>query len=152
MALKLSQDSEQNNKVNDGSKNVNKKYMLSGDKEGSSDDTNVQMHNTIHNKFIKYVKKKKTMTDAYFKSTLTCVYDDVYKKHLVFKNIPDDPDIQNNIKSILQDVSYSKCYSILNYYAKEGGKDIIGAKDIIDVTAMFYSTLHHFIKREFADK
>lgn len=150
MALKLSQDTEQSNKVNGGSKGVNKKYMVSGDKEDSSEDTSVKLHNTIHNKFISYVKSKKTMTDAYFRSTLTCVYDDVYKKHLVFKNIPDDEDIQANIKALQDDVSYSKCYSILNYYAKDAGKEIIGAKDIVDVTAMFYSTLYHFIKRGMA--
>jgi len=151
MALKLSQDTEQNTKVNDGGNNINKKYVASADTENTPEDTNAKLHNVIHNKFIDYVKSKRTMTDAYFKVALTCVYDDIYKKHLVFKNIPDDVEIQSNIKSILDNVSYSKCYSILNYYAKDGEKDIIGAKDIVDVTAMFYATLHHFIKIEMTE-
>ncbi len=148
MALKISQDTEQNNKLTEKSSGVNKKYLANTDKSDTNDDSNVDIHNSIHNKFIKYVKSKKTMTDAYFRATLTCVYDDIYKKHLVFKNIPEDSEIQANIKSIKSDISFSRTYSILNYYAKDAGKDIIDGKNLIDVTAMFFSTLHHFIKRE----
>jgi hypothetical protein len=130
---------------------VNKKYLASADSENSTDDSNVNIHNDIHNKFISFVRKKKKMNSAYFRSTLTCVYTDVYKKNLVWKNINDDAEIKANIRNIKNDVSYTKVYGILNYYAKEGEKDVIGGKDLLNVTAMFFSTLHSFIKREFAE-
>ncbi len=151
MALKLSQDTTQEHKVNTSSKNINKKYLASADNEGSTDESNVKIHNVIHNKFISYVRKQKYMNNSYFKSTLVCVYSDIYKKKLVWKNIVTDTEIKTNIKNIKNDVSYSKVYSILNYYAKDGAKDVINAKDLLDVTAMFFSTLNNFVKREFVD-
>jgi hypothetical protein len=148
MAVKIEQDNQQENKLNHESPNINKKFIGSADKEKSNTTGKVDLHNQIHNKFMKFVKKNRTMTTAYFKATLSVVYQDIYKKNLVWKNIEIEADIQINIKKILKDYSYVKVYDILVYYSKEAGKDMLDSKNIVEVTAMFYSTLYFFVKRD----
>jgi hypothetical protein len=145
MALKITKNNGEK-KLNSTSSDVNKKYIISPELKGN-DKKNADLHNAIYNKYIKYVKKKKTMSDAYFKSTLTCVYDDIFKKHLVWSNIPKNIEIQESINSILTDISFTRVYHILEYYTKDGENQVIQSKDIGDIVAMFYSTLYFFIKK-----
>lgn len=149
MSIVLKQDNEQNIKIEHESDNVNSKILSSMDNKESATTAKVDMHNIIHNKFLVDVKNNKQMNSAYFKVTLTAVYSEIYKKNLVWKNIPDDADIQINITKILKNTSYVKVYDILKFYAKDSQKDMLDDAQTADVTALFYSSLYFFDKRKY---
>lgn len=147
MSLKLTQDTSMDYKLTKNSSGVNKKLLVSADKKTSEDSNNVNLHNTINSKFVKNVKNKKKMSTEYFKATLSCVYSDVYKKKIIWADLKFDTDLQSNIKAIKSDISYIKIYEILDYYSKDAEKIILSSTQLIDLTAIFFSSLYFFIER-----
>lgn len=143
MTITLSNDTSNEHQINNQSENINKKIIAP-----TNNNTDVTLHNQIYNLFIKYVNKNKTMNDDYFKTTLTCIYNDVYNKTLVWKDIPIVPTVQVNIKQLLTDYSYSKIYETLQYYVTTAKKITMSDTNILELTALFFSTLHFFIKRK----
>ena len=141
MPVKIEKDDELN--INEETKNINKKQLEQKDASDESKDN--QLHNQIKNKIIKFTKDKRTMNDALFKVTLETIYYDIFKKRLVYRNIPDDIELQINLKKIKDDYSYIKGYNILEYYSHKN--KVLEGKSLIVVTALFYTTLNTFIKR-----
>lgn len=151
MTIKISQDVDQDNKLNSESKDINKKFLGSVDRKESHDTARISLHNEIHNMFLNFVKTERKMSDAYFKVSLSAVYSDIFKKNLSWKNITDEADVQLNIKRILKDYSYIKIYDILKYYSDEAEQNMLEGSDIVNITAMFYSSLYFFVKREMTE-
>jgi hypothetical protein len=149
MSITLKQDNDQNVNIHNESDNVNNKIIVSMDRKDGSTTNNINIHNAIHNKFVIFVKDNKLMNMAYFKATFNVVFRDIFKTNLQWANIPTDIDIQINIKKILKDNSYLKVFNIIRYYSNESGKDLVDDKEAVDVTALFYSTLFQFVKRNY---
>jgi len=149
MPITLKQDNDQNVNIHKESDNVNNKIIVSMDKKDSGTTNNINLHNAIHTKFVIFVKDNKLMNMAYFKATFNVVFRDIFKTNLQWANIPTDIDIQINIKKILKDNSYLKVFNIIRYYSNESGKDLVDDKEAVDVTALFYSTLFQFVKRNY---
>lgn len=148
MAIIISQDTIQENKFNSESIDINKKFIGSIDKKDSHSTARISLHNEIHNKYLNFMKNRKTMTESYFRVTLIAVYNEIFKKNLVWKNISLEVDIQLNIKRILKDYSYVQVYDIIKYYSEETEQVALAGEDIANLTAMFYSTLFLFVKNE----
>jgi len=148
MAIIISQDSSQENKFNSESTDINKKFIGSIDKKDSHSTARVSLHNEIHNKYLNFMKNRRTMADSYFRVTLIAVYNEIFKKNLVWKNISLEVDIQLNIKRILKDYSYIQVYDIIKYYSDETDQPSLIGEDIVSLTAMFYSSLFLFVKNE----
>jgi hypothetical protein len=146
MSIQISQDSSSENKINSESENINDKYLGSVDKKDSDASNQGDIHNTIHNEYLNLVKNGRTMSQSYFKAALGAVYSETFGKSLVFKNIPDDADLQINLKKLHKNFSFAKTHDILKYYSDEAGKDVLKGGDFINLTALFYATLYDFIK------
>jgi len=148
MAIRISQDYSQENKINNESEDINKKFLGSVDREDANTTTRTNIQNDIHNAYLNCVKTNRTMAAAYFKAALGAVYSEIYKKSMSWKNLQDDIDLQINLKKILNNCSYVKVHDILKYYSDEAEKDMIKDDDLINLTAMFFATLHNLIKDE----
>lgn len=146
MSIKISQDSAADNKLNSESEDINAKYLGSADKKESDSNSQSSIQNSIHNEYLQCVKTNRTMSDSYFKAVLMAVYSETFNKSLSWKNIQDDADIQINLKKLLNNYSFVKTHNILKYYSDEAGKDMLKGNDLISLTALFYATLHQFIK------
>lgn len=141
MAVKIERDD--NIDLNKESDNINKKQLTQSDNSDEANDA--QLQNQIKNKIVKFTKDNRTMNDALFKVTLETIYYDIFKKKLTYRNIPDDIELQINIKKIAEDYSYVKGYNILEYYSHKN--KVLEGESLITVTALFYTTLNKFIKR-----
>lgn len=146
MSIKISQDYAQENKINSESPDINKKFIGSVDKKDGETTSRTDLHNSIHNQYLSYIKTGRTMSDSYFKATMSAIYSDIYKKNLVWKNLTEDADIQINLKKILNNFSFVKSYDILKYYSEESGKGMLDDTALINLTGMVYATLYNTLK------
>ena len=149
MTIAFKKDIYQDHRLHTQSKNINRKYIISTDKENTNDDSNVKLQNEIHDKYVEFIKKDRKMNYVYFKNILTCVFQHVYKTPLKYNYITQDKEIQDNIIKILNDTSFFKIYEILKHYSNDEGKNIIEYDSLIDLTALFFSSLNFFISNKY---
>jgi len=141
MAIKIEKDDNIN--LHKETEDINKKQMQANDASDESDEKDLQ--NQIKNKIVKFTKENRTMNDSLFKVTLETIYYDIFKKKLVYRNIPNDIELQINIEKIMDDYSYVKGYTILEYYSHKN--KVLEGESLVTVTALFYTTLKKFINR-----
>lgn len=126
---------------------INNKIVIINENENSETSQDFDLNQKIFNKYLDFIKVKNMMHEEYFKILLPITYHNVFTKTLTWKNVPDEIDVQINIKKMLGDVSLIQTYEIFKYYNKKN--DTFKKENLIDLTALFYSTLYFYIKNEF---